>query len=226
MKTNFFGNLAVGVACAGVAFSLSSAAAQDASTAATASAAAPATAEAPATPQLAYGASQILQLAQAKVGDDTIIAYIHNSGNSYALSAEQIIYLQQQGLSTSVLNAMLSQPKTGGLAYLPPAAAAPPTESPAIDAQAAYDAQPAASTATVGPAITAIDPSAAAAAAVSYYPTYYCPPYAYPYYYPAYGYYGFYPGVSVSIGWGRGWRGGGFHGGGFHGGGFHGGFHH
>jgi len=32
-------------------------------------------------PRLGYGASQVLKLAQAKLGDDTILAYIRNSGN-------------------------------------------------------------------------------------------------------------------------------------------------
>ena len=38
-------------------------------------------------PQLAYGVSQILQLAQAKVSDDTIVAYVKNSGNGFSLDA-------------------------------------------------------------------------------------------------------------------------------------------
>src|SRR4029077_20056929 len=75
-----------------------------------------------AAPQIGYGASQVLQLQQANVGDDTIIAYIKNSGNSYALNAEQIIYLRQQGLSSAVLNTMLTQPAT--------AEAAPPSPGP------------------------------------------------------------------------------------------------
>jgi hypothetical protein len=66
-------------------------------------------------------------------------------------------------------------------------------------------------------------------------PYYYTAPYyADPYYYgyPYYsGFYPWYPGLSLSFGFGgrfhgRGFRGGGFHGGGFHGGGFHGGGRH
>src|SRR5271168_5310879 len=62
-------------------------------------------------PQLSYGVSQILQLNQAKVGDDTIIAYVRNAGNSYGLDANQIIFLRQQGVSEAVISAMLNQPK-------------------------------------------------------------------------------------------------------------------
>ena len=65
---------------------------------------APAVAASP--PQLAYGVPQILQLAEAKVSDDTIITYIHSSGNSYGLDADQIIYLKQQGISENVIIAV------------------------------------------------------------------------------------------------------------------------
>jgi len=175
------------------------------------------------TPPLAYGVSQILQLTQAKVSDDTIVAYIQNSGNSYGLNADQIIFLRQQGVSTPVLNAMLSQPRPG----VAPAATTPaqtgysapaPSDSQPMSTQPA----PATSTSIVGPSVTAIDPTAAAAASTTYY--YYQPYYPYTYY-PSYGYYpyyGVYPGVSLSFGWGGRW--GGWHGGGFRGG-FHGGWH-
>lgn len=162
-------------------------------------------------PQLAYGVSQILQLAQAKVGDDTIISYIKNAGNSYGLNAEQIIYLRQQGLSSAVITTMLNQPKPGVLA------AAPATSAP----------QPASSTVTAAPTTTYVQ----TVPATTYY--YSVPDTAYyyyqPYYYPYYCYphsYAWNPSVSFSFGWGGrwgGWSGGGFHGGGFHGGGFHGG---
>ncbi len=218
MKLNSFGKVAAFLAVASLTFSASRVSAQEAS--ATATTQAPAQ-TAPA-PEMDYGVSQILQLAQAKVGDATIIAYINNSGNGYRLNADQIIYLQQQGLSTAVINAMLSQPKPGVLAYAPSAAPAPGT-STVSGSQPVPDSQPATSTVTVGPAVTAIDPTAAAVYAAPYYPPYYSPYYSCPYGYPAYGYYGFYPGVAVSIGWGGGWRGGGYHGG-FYGGGFRGGF--
>src|ERR1700679_1110652 len=64
-----------------------------------------------AAPPLSYGVPQILQLTQARVSDDTVIAYIRNSGNSYNLDADQIIYLRQQGISDNVINFMLNQPK-------------------------------------------------------------------------------------------------------------------
>jgi hypothetical protein len=156
-------------------------------------------------PQLAYGVPQVLQLAQAKVSDDTIIAYIKNTGNSYGLTADQIIYIRQQGVSDAVLTAMLNQPKP---AVIPAAAPAP---QPAVST-ASYTTTSDVSTATVAPTVTYIQTVPAT--------TYYYQPY----YYPSYCWY---PPVSLSFGWvwgGSGWHGGGYyHGGG--GGGYHGGWH-
>jgi len=162
-------------------------------------------------PQLAYGVAQILQLAQARVSDDTIIAYIRNSGNSYGLNADQIIYLRQQGLSDTVLTAMLNQPRAGRAVTLPT------TPAPAPVASTAYAGE--ASTDTAAPSV---------AYAQTVPDAYYSEPYYYynPYYY-CYPGYGWYP--PLGIGWGWGWHGGRYYGGGYrggwHGGGF-GGFSH
>jgi len=187
-------------------------------------------------PPLAYGVAPIVQLSQARVPDDTIITYIKSSGSSYGLNADQIIYLQQQGVSSPVINAMLNQPRPGVMSYAP---AAPVSAAPAQSTAPVYyyDSQPAPSTVVVTPPVTAIDPTAAA------YSSYYYAPAYYPYYYRSY--YGCYPGAVFSVGWGGGcygrdwhgnygygwhgsygWRGGDFHSG-FHGGyngGFHGGY--
>ena len=61
---------------------------------------------------LDYAASEVAKLAQAKVTDDTIIAYINSSGNLFNLNAEQIIYLKQLGASDAVVKAMLAHPTT------------------------------------------------------------------------------------------------------------------
>src|SRR3954470_19500698 len=63
-------------------------------------------------PALSYGAANVLKLAQAKVGDETIIAYIDKSGQGYgSLGASEIIYLRDQGVSDRVLTTMLAQEK-------------------------------------------------------------------------------------------------------------------
>jgi hypothetical protein len=216
MKANYLKAVMALAVLGGMTLSAPMVLAQDTSAIAATNTIAPVAAPtAPVTPPLAYGVSQILQLAQAKVSDDTIIAFVRNSGNSYGLSADQIIYLQKQGLSSAVITAMLNQPRTGALASTPaPATPTPASDAPApaAPASAAPDyTQSATSTATVAPTVTYVETQPAT---TYYYPYYYS--YGYPYYYPAYG---FYPGVSVSLGWGRGW--GGWHGGG----GFHGGWH-
>src|SRR5580704_6984520 len=102
MKTNFLPSLTVGIALASMMTPALTVLAQDSTTTAqTVVQAVPATTAAP---PLAYGVAQILQLSQAKVDDGIIISYIKNSGNSYGLNADQIIYLRQQGISTGVIN--------------------------------------------------------------------------------------------------------------------------
>ena len=53
--------------------------------------------------------------------DGTIVNFIRNSGSSYGLDADQIVYLKQQGVSGTVINTMLSQPRQ--METDPPAAA-------------------------------------------------------------------------------------------------------
>jgi hypothetical protein len=97
-------------------------------------------------PPLAYGVPQILKLQQAKVTDDVIIAYIHNSGSSYGLDADQIIYLRQQGISDKVLTTMLAQPRPAPAPTAPansyvtptPVAYAQPTPAPAYVPSSTY----------------------------------------------------------------------------------------
>ena len=98
------------LAATGLTFSGTTALAQGSPAATTAPLAVAAT---PA-PHLSVGELKVLQLVQAKVGEGTIIAYINNSWNNYyALNAEQIIYLHQQGVSDAILTAMLNQSRSG-----------------------------------------------------------------------------------------------------------------
>ncbi len=200
-----------GLVCAGLVLSGSVALAQNSSSAGS---------------QMAYGVPQIIRLSQAKVSDDTIIAYVKNSGLSYSLDADQIINLRQQGVSDAVITTMLNQPKNAPVVYTPTASATQPvaasvnTSTP--DTTPLYsprqsDQFPTASantqpvpTATVAPTVTYVQAAQA--------PTYY---YYQPYYYPSYAWF---PPVSLSFAWGSGWHGGGYYGG-WHGGGYYG-WHH
>ncbi len=173
---------------------------------------------------LSPGVLDILKLSRAAVGDDVIIAFVMNSGKSYDLSASQIVYLKQEGVSDRVSAAILAQrmrPEqqvVAASASTPPAAASvapqPANSSvPSVQPVPTYQELP---TLSVSPSTVYMTPYPAA-----------------PYFYDAYGpyYYGGYwgypsPSLSFSIGIGGyrgGFGGGGFHGGGGHGGGFRGG---
>jgi uncharacterized membrane protein YgcG len=182
MKTRDFQGMMAVVAIASIVFLATTTQAQES----TAIQTQPAAIAAPAM-QLSEGVMQILQLAQAKVGDDTIVAYIKNSGHSFSLNADQIIYLHQQGLSSAVITTMLNQPR-GGIAVATPAASYPEAGS----YSAGYNA-------AATPNVTYVQSAPA--------PTYYYPPANY--YYPAYSYY---PGWSFSIGWGGCYGGGCYYG--------------
>jgi hypothetical protein len=60
-------------------------------------------------PVLAPGVADIVKMAQAKIGDSVILAYIENSGTVYNLDANQIVFLRDTGVSEPVLSAMLNQ---------------------------------------------------------------------------------------------------------------------
>ncbi len=186
--------------------------AQDSATATTATASAGQTA-----PQLSYGVSQIVQLSQAKVGDNTIINYIHNSGSSYGLDADQIVYLKQQGVSDTIINTMLSQPRlTQPTAPDPaPAATATATATATIITQpAATYVQPATTYVPATSVYVIPDTQTYNYYAYSYRP--YSPYYYAGYCYPRYGYTycgPYYPAASFTFRFGGGYGGGQFHGG-------------
>lgn len=171
------------MAAAGLAWSASTAVAQDSSAP---NIVQPTAVNAP-VPQLSYGVAQIVKLAQAKISDNTIVAYIKNSGNSYRLNADQIIYLRQQGVSEAVITTMLNQPRPRVVV------ATPTTPAPQPVASTAYGGQ--VPTATVAPPVTYVQTEPDT---IYYYQ---------PYYYPAYVWY---PPVTFSFGRGGGW--GGWHG--------------
>ena len=162
--------------------------------------------------QLSLGVADVLKLSQAKVADDTIIAFISNSGKSYGLNAEQLFYLRQQGVAEPVLRAMLNKPSAQLAVPMPIAPTAHTANSTAGTKKPVSrdDSTPVkgatllmSSTAKTEPVPTKVQ-------------TIPVTPYYYPYHY-------WYPPVSFSFGWGGVW-GWGYHGGGYHaGGGYHGG---
>lgn len=157
----------------------------------------------------ADGLSDIVKLSQAKVGDDIIITFIKNSGYVYNLTAAQIIYLRQNGVSDPVITAILTLPR-GGVAMAPAPALAPvsaasqPAETAYAPSSSPTDVVSGPPPATPPASYVQTAPSSTVTYVQTVPSTYY---YYQPYYYPAYGYYA-YPPVSVSLGWGWGWGGG------------------
>lgn len=183
---------------------------------------------------LSFAATEVLKLSRAKVGDETIVAYVKQASSPYDLNAEDIVYLRGEGVTDRVVSAMLTaRPEVASA----PAPVAPPAPTPALAAsvsnaptpgQTTYPggAAPATTTTTtiVQPAVTYVQPSPTVVYTSPVVTEYYGGPYYYGYGYPYYGYgYGWRPGISVNLGFG-----GRFHGGGVHVGGpvFRGGFHH
>ena len=160
--------------------------------------------------QLSYGVSQIIQLSQANVSEGTIVNYIQNSGSSYGLDANQIVYLKQQGVSDAVINTMLNQPRPVATPVNYPAAGSAPTAIVVTQPTVTYAPAPSSTVYVIPDTQT-----------YGYY-AYGYRPYGSRYYYPCYNpvYYN-YPGVSFSFGFGGGYRGGwgGGYRGGYHGGG-------
>jgi hypothetical protein len=190
---------------------------------ASAEAAAPASASETRTVQLSSGVPEILKLRRGNVGNDVIIAFIMNSGQMYHLSASEILYLREQGVSDQVLTAMLSagQNVAATSAQLAMQAAPQPAAQPATTGLTAdwanSNPQPAPAAPQFAPAYDAAAPVYAQPSPVYVYPA---PSYGF---YDAWPYYWGYPSLSLGFGFGGGYYYGGHHGGGYHGGGYHGG---
>jgi hypothetical protein len=85
-----------------------------------------------------YGGTQeVVKLAQAGVGDDVILAYITNANVRFGVNSDQIIYLNDLGVSGTVVTAMMQHDATANAASAvtpPPAmAASAPAPAPGLD---------------------------------------------------------------------------------------------
>jgi hypothetical protein len=175
--------------------------------------------------RLPYGVEDVLKLNRAQVSEDITLNFIQNSGISYNLAPDDIVYLHNQGVSDRLINAMLDERKRvmAQAAAAQPAAPAPTSPAPAptyVDSSAAAPAYAPAPQPEVQPQVQVQAPPSTVYV-IPYSTTY--PYYGYPYYYssPYYYYGGYYWGPSVSLGFRFG--GGGHFGGGSH---FGGGYHH
>ena len=118
-------------------------------------------------PSLPPGVQDVVKLVKAGLGEEVVLAHIRNAGAYYALSADQIIYVHDQGVSENEMKALLGSgtPTAAANPAPVPAAANPapmpaaPTPAPA-PATAMYAPVPAAPVVPMAPAVpTAQAPS-------------------------------------------------------------------
>jgi hypothetical protein len=86
---------------------------------------------------LSPGLQEVIKLTKAHMTDDVIMSYIRNSGSGYNLSADDILYLNTQGVSQPVISALLQAKPTaqppGPTPYNPPAQPLPSTPAPQVN---------------------------------------------------------------------------------------------
>lgn len=84
------------------------------------------------------GLQEVLKLTQAHMPEEVVLAYVKNSGQSYNLTADDILYLSSQGVSQGVLTALLQSKSALPAAPVatspppPPAYTLPTTPAPPV----------------------------------------------------------------------------------------------
>ena len=78
--------------------------------------------------------AQVIRLTQAGVDESVIMTYVTNSGSTFNLNSDKIIYLKDIGLPNEVVTAMMQrdqqlQQQMTATTYQPPAQSAPPPET-------------------------------------------------------------------------------------------------
>ena len=83
---------------------------------------------------LSPGLSEVVKLAQAGVGEEVILAYVDKYSGGFNVGADQILYLNDLGVSGTVITSILKHDGNSGAAF----ATAPPAPAPnPVYAQAA-----------------------------------------------------------------------------------------
>jgi hypothetical protein len=98
---------------------------------------------------LSPGLAEIVKLAQAHVDEGVVMAYVTNSGRVFSLTADEILYLKDIGLSQDVIAAMVKTAPNSVVQPSSPAIVATPTPlPPPSEAPLAGPIQPDATSAT------------------------------------------------------------------------------
>lgn len=106
-------------------------------------------------PSLPPGVQDVVKLVKAGLGDEVVLAHIRNTGASYTLSADQIIYIHDQGVSENVMKALLGSGTAAPAAPSAPAPALAPVAPTPAPMPATPPPAPAPATAMYAPAPTA-----------------------------------------------------------------------
>ena len=116
-------------------------------------------------PSLPPGVQDIVKLVKAGLGEEVVLAHIRNAGAFYSLTADQIIYVHDQGVTENEMKALLGSggaaptaaPAPAPVAATPAPMSATPTPAPA-PATAIYAPAPTAPTVPMAPAIPTAQP--------------------------------------------------------------------
>lgn len=122
-----------------------------AQTAEVAGAGAPQQVQAAAPASLSPNAAEVLKLASSGVGDDVVLAFVQNSQLRFNLSADDVLYLRDVGVTEPVITAMLNhdnamsaqEPQSPPTQYAPTATEQAPAPAPAQPAPASQVVAPA-----------------------------------------------------------------------------------
>lgn len=97
---------------------------------------------APAIPQLSPGLDEVIRLAQAKVGEDVLMAYIDKSGQPYNPTSEEIVYLHDLGVSDKVIAEIIKRSPQKEMVAGQNTAPAEPLNIPTVKVPAVQEPQP------------------------------------------------------------------------------------
>ena len=86
----------------------------------------------PAPASLSPELQEIVRFTQAHMTDEVIVAYIKNSGKNYSVNGDALLALNSQGVSQTVLSALLAaaSPAAPPPAQVPPSGVPPPAQAP------------------------------------------------------------------------------------------------
>ena len=178
--------------------------------------------------------AEVVRLHKAGTPEEVMLAYVRNSAVA-PLKSDDVLYLNDAGVSKTVIMAMLKQPRQQTVEASPAAThvgsgrllAKPEWEQSVNAAKAPADSEPSTTTGTTTSEATPVAKTAPVVTAPLTPPAPVVRNYYAPGYYPYYGYYDWYrPSISIGLGFGSYWGHGHYHG--YHGHGIHysGGGHH